>query len=237
MSKIFDEKLKELRIELNENMKNQFDRYYELLVEWNKVMNLTGITEYEEVNEKHFIDSLSIVKVIDINKIDNIIDIGTGAGFPGIPLKIAFPHLKVTLLDSLNKRIKFLNAVIDELNLNHIETIHGRAEDYAKKTEYRENYDLCVSRAIANLSTLSEYCVPYVKVGGLFISYKSGDIDEEIVKSKPAIKILGAEIENVIKFKLPGTDIHRSFVKIKKLSTTKKKYPRKAGLPAKEPLS
>ena len=237
MSKIFDEKLKELRIELNENMKTQFDRYYELLVEWNKVMNLTGITEYEEVNEKHFIDSLSIVKVIDINKIDNIIDIGTGAGFPGIPLKIAFPHLKVTLLDSLNKRIKFLNAVIDELNLNHIETIHGRAEDYAKKTEYRENYDLCVSRAVANLSTLSEYCVPYVKVGGLFISYKSGDIDEEIVKSKPAIKILGAEIENVIKFKLPGTDIHRSFVKIKKLSTTKKKYPRKAGLPAKEPLS
>lgn len=237
MSKIFDEKLKELRIELNENMKNQFDRYYELLVEWNKVMNLTGITEYEEVNEKHFIDSLSIVKVIDINKIDNIIDIGTGAGFPGIPLKIAFPHLKVTLLDSLNKRIKFLNAVIDELNLNHIETIHGRAEDYAKKTEYRENYDLCVSRAVANLSTLSEYCVPYVKVGGLFISYKSGDIDEEIVKSKPAIKILGSEIENVIKFKLPGTDINRSFVKIKKLSTTKKKYPRKAGLPAKEPLS
>lgn len=237
MSKIFDEKLKELGIELNENMKNQFDRYYELLVEWNKVMNLTGITEYEEVNEKHFVDSLSIVKVIDINKIDNIIDIGTGAGFPGIPLKIAFPHLKVTLLDSLNKRIKFLNAVIDELNLNHIETIHGRAEDYAKKTEYRENYDLCVSRAVANLSTLSEYCVPYVKVGGLFISYKSGDIDEEIVKSKPAIKILGAEIENVIKFKLPGTDIHRSFVEIIKLSTTKKKYPRKAGLPAKEPLS
>lgn len=237
MSKIFNEKLKELGIELNENMKNQFDRYYELLVEWNKVMNLTGITEYEEVNEKHFVDSLSIVKVIDINKVESIIDIGTGAGFPGIPLKIAFPHLKVTLLDSLNKRIKFLNAVIDELNLDHIETIHGRAEDYAKKTEYRENYDLCVSRAVANLSTLSEYCVPYVKVGGLFISYKSGDIDEEIVKSKPAIKILGAEIENVIKFKLPGTDIHRSFVEIKKLSTTKKKYPRKAGLPAKEPLS
>ena len=237
MSKIFNEKLKELGIELNENMKNQFDRYYELLVEWNKVMNLTGITEYEEVNEKHFVDSLSIVKVIDINKVESIIDIGTGAGFPGIPLKIAFPHLKVTLLDSLNKRIKFLNAVIDELNLDHIETIYGRAEDYAKKTEYRENYDLCVSRAVANLSTLSEYCVPYVKVGGLFISYKSGDIDEEIVKSKPAIKILGAEIENVIKFKLPGTDIHRSFVEIKKLSTTKKKYPRKAGLPAKEPLS
>lgn len=237
MSKIFNEKLKELGIELNENMKNQFDRYYELLVEWNKVMNLTGITEYEEVNEKHFVDSLSIVKVIDINKVESIIDIGTGAGFPGIPLKIAFPHLKVTLLDSLNKRIKFLNAVIDELNLDHIETIHGRAEDYAKKTEYRENYDLCVSRAVANLSTLSEYCVPYVKVGGLFISYKSGDIDEEIIKSKPAIKILDAEIENVIKFKLPGTDIHRSFVEIKKLSTTKKKYPRKAGLPAKEPLS
>ena len=163
MSKIFERKLNELGVELTDNMKRQFDIYYEMLTEWNKVMNLTGITEYEEVNEKHFIDSLSIVKVIDMSKIDKIIDIGTGAGFPGMPLKIAFPHLKVTLLDSLNKRIKFLDAVIDELKLEEIKTIHGRAEDYARKEQYRENYDLCVSRAVSNLSTLSEYCLPYVK--------------------------------------------------------------------------
>ena len=224
MSKIFERKLNELGVELTDNMKRQFDIYYEMLTEWNKVMNLTGITEYEEVNEKHFIDSLSIVKVIDMSKIDKIIDIGTGAGFPGMPLKIAFPHLKVTLLDSLNKRIKFLDAVIDELKLEEIETIHGRAEDYARKEQYRENYDLCVSRAVSNLSTLSEYCLPYVKKEGVFISYKS-------------IQILGGRVEDVVKFSLPETDIHRSFVKIRKTSATKNKYPRKAGLPAKEPLS
>ena len=191
MSKIFERKLNELGVELTDNMKRQFDIYYEMLTEWNKVMNLTGITEYEEVNEKHFIDSLSIVKVIDMSKIDKIIDIGTGAGFPGMPLKIAFPHLKVTLLDSLNKRIKFLDAVIDELKLEEIKTIHGRAEDYARKEQYRENYDLCVSRAVSNLSTLSEYCLPYVKKEGVFISYKSGDIEEELLKSKKAIQSRG----------------------------------------------
>ena len=237
MSKIFERKLNELGVELTDNMKRQFDIYYEMLTEWNKVMNLTGITEYEEVNEKHFIDSLSIVKVIDMSKIDKIIDIGTGAGFPGMPLKIAFPHLKVTLLDSLNKRIKFLDAVIDELKLEEIETIHGRAEDYARQEQYRENYDLCVSRAVSNLSTLSEYCLPYVKKEGVFISYKSGDIEEELLKSKKAIQILGGRVEDVVKFSLPETDIHRSFVKIRKTSATKNKYPRKAGLPAKEPLS
>ena len=237
MSKIFERKLNELGVELTDNMKRQFDIYYEMLTEWNKVMNLTGITEYEEVNEKHFIDSLSIVKVIDMSKIDKIIDIGTGAGFPGMPLKIAFPHLKVTLLDSLNKRIKFLDAVIDELKLEEIKTIHGRAEDYARKEQYRENYDLCVSRAVSNLSTLSEYCLPYVKKEGVFISYKSGDIEEELLKSKKAIQILGGRVEDVVKFSLPETDIHRSFVKIRKTSATKNKYPRKAGIPAKEPLS
>ncbi len=172
-----------------------------------------------------------------LDKIDKIIDIGTGAGFPGMPLKIAFPHLKVTLLDSLNKRIKFLDAVIDELKLEEIETIHGRAEDYARQEQYRENYDLCVSRAVSNLSTLSEYCLPYVKKEGVFISYKSGDIEEELLKSKKAIQILGGRVEDVVKFSLPETDIHRSFVKIRKTSATKNKYPRKAGLPAKEPLS
>lgn len=234
---IFENKLDELGITITEVQKRQFDKFYELLVEWNKVMNLTGITEYEEVNEKHFVDSVSIVKAIDINKVETVIDIGTGAGFPGIPLKIAFPHLKVVLLDSLNKRINFLNTVIDELELCDIKTIHGRAEDYARQAEYREKFDLCVSRAVANLSTLSEYCIPYVSVGGMFVPYKSGEIDEEVQQSKKAIHILGGKLEDVVKFQLPGTEIGRSFVKIKKVQNTTKKYPRKAGLPAKEPLN
>ena len=237
MSRQFDEKLKELDITLSEEQQEQFYRYYELLVEWNKVMNLTGITEYEEVNEKHFIDSLSLVKVLDISKINTVIDVGTGAGFPGIPLKIAFPHLKVTLLDSLNKRIKYLDTVIDELELKDIHTIHGRAEEYARKEEYREKYDLAVSRAVANLSTLSEYCVPYVKVGGMFVPYKSGEIDEEVKAAQTAIKVLGGKQTEVVKFTLPGSDINRSFVKIQKVKSAGKKFPRRAGLPAKEPIS
>lgn len=237
MSKIFEEKLEHLGIILNEKQMQQFYYYYEILVEWNKVMNLTGITEYEEVNEKHFVDSLSIVKAVDISNIQSVIDIGTGAGFPGIPLKIAFPHLNIVLLDSLNKRIKFLNAVIDKLGLDKIKTIHGRAEDYAKQIEYREQFDLCVSRAVANLSTLSEYCIPYVNCGGLFVPYKSGDIDEEVENSKKAIHVLGGKLQGVIKFQLPKTEIGRSFVKIKKVQNTNKRYPRKAGLPTKEPLS
>ena len=236
MSQIFENKLNELGIALTDKQKQQFDKFYELLVEWNKVMNLTGITEYEEVNEKHFVDSLSIVKALDMKSVKSVIDVGTGAGFPGIPLKIAFPHLKVVLLDSLNKRINFLNTVIAELGLTDIKTIHGRAEDYAKQTEYREKFDLCVSRAVANLSTLSEYCLPYVSADGLFVPYKSGEIDEELENSKKAVKILGGKIENVVKFQLPGTEIGRSFVKIRKISNTNMKYPRKAGLPAKEPL-
>jgi len=236
MSKIFTGKLAALGINLSEKQLADFDKYYELLVEWNKVMNLTGITDYDEVNEKHFVDSLSIIKTINIGNINRIIDIGTGAGFPGIPLKIAFPHLKVTLLDSLNKRINFLNAVIDELGLTEIETIHGRAEDFARKQEYREQYDLCVSRAVANLSTLSEYCIPYIQVGGIFISYKSGDVDQEVADAAKAINILGGKRAEVVKFQLPGSDIHRSFVKIEKIKNTGKKFPRKAGLPAKEPI-
>ena len=236
MSKIFESKLAELGITLNENQKKQFINFYELLVEWNKVMNLTGITEYEEVNEKHFVDSVSIVKAIDIYKVETVIDIGTGAGFPGIPLKIAFPHLKIVLLDSLNKRINFLNTVINELGLKDITTIHGRAEDFAKKPEYREQFDLCVSRAVANLSTLSEYCIPYINKGGQFVPYKSGEIDQEVEQAKKAVHILGGKLEDVVKFQLPGTEIGRSFVKIKKVQNTAKKYPRKAGLPSKEPL-
>ena len=236
MSEMLKNRMDRLQIETNENMLEQFDLFYHLLVEWNKVMNLTGITEYEEVVEKHFADSLSLARFLDLNKIHTVIDVGTGAGFPGIPLKIAFPHLKVVLLDSLNKRINFLNEVIAKLDLKEIHTIHGRAEEYARKPEYREQFDLCVSRAVANLSVLSEYCIPYIRIGGIFIPYKSGDIDEEVAASRKAVDILGGQINHVEKFQLPDTDIHRSFVFINKIKNTQKKYPRKAGTPAKEPL-
>ena len=236
MNNVLTKKVKELSIVLNDKQIQQFEQYYNILVEWNKVMNLTAITKYEEVIEKHFLDSLTIVDAINMEKIETLIDVGTGAGFPGIPLKIAFPHLKVTLLDSLNKRIKFLNEVIDLLDLDDIKAIHGRAEDYAKQAEYREQYDICVSRAVANLATLSEYCLPYVKVDGLFVPYKSGEIDEELKSSEKAVSILGGKVEEVVKFQLPGTDIGRSFVKIHKIKETKKKYPRKTGMPTKEPL-
>jgi len=236
MSAIFESKLSELGIVLSDTQKEQFVKFYELLVEWNKVMNLTGITEYEEVNEKHFVDSLSIIKCKDMDSVKTLIDIGTGAGFPGIPLKIAFPHLEIVLLDSLNKRINFLNIVISELGLENIRTIHGRAEDFAKMQEYRERFDVCISRAVANLATLSEYCLPYTKIGGEFIPYKSGDIEEEVENAKKAIKVLGGKIDNVVKFQLPGTEIGRSFVKIKKVENTPKKYPRKSGMPTKEPI-
>lgn len=232
----FEEELQKLNITLTEYQKEQFDRYYQMLVEWNKVMNLTGITDYDEVNLKHFTDSLTVVRTLDLNEICSVIDIGTGAGFPGLPIKIAFPNIKVVLLDSLNKRIKFLDAVAEELNLTGIETLHGRAEDYAKKKEYREQFDICVSRAVANLSTLSEYCIPFVKKNGYFVSYKSGSSDEEIKQSEKAVNILGGEIIKVDKFLLPGTDMGRSLVNIKKLRNTPLKYPRKAGIPSKEPL-
>lgn len=226
----------QLGITLSEKQIQQFIRYYELLVEWNSFMNLTAITEYEEVMEKHFVDSLAVVKVCDFHQIKSLIDIGTGAGFPGIPLKIAFPHLEVVLLDSLNKRTKFLNEVINQLGLENIRTIHGRAEDYAKQKEYREQFDVCVSRAVANLSTLSEYCIPYVRNMGEFISYKSGKIEEEVEQSRKAVLILGGKISRIEKFCLADTDMERSFVIIKKEKKSPGKYPRKAGMPSKEPL-
>lgn len=236
----FEKGLEQLSITLSGEQKQQFLTYYEYLVEKNKVMNLTAITEYEEVITKHFLDSLAVVKTSCFKPEElagkRLIDIGTGAGFPGIPLKIAFPKLEILLLDSLNKRINFLNEVTEMLGLTKINTVHGRAEDYAKQKEYRESFDFCVSRAVANLSTLSEYCIPFVKQGGCFISYKSGSVDQELIQAEKAVKILGGQREEVVRFSLADTDMDRSFVVIRKAKPTPKKYPRKAGLPSKEPL-
>lgn len=231
---------KKWNIVLTEKQIKQFDQYYDLLVEWNSFMNLTAITEFDEVCQKHFLDSLSIVKAYPDHYFEKntfqFIDIGTGAGFPSIPIKIVFPNLKFTLVDSLNKRIKFLNEVIDQLQLSDCTAVHGRAEDLAKNSSYREQYDFCVSRAVANLSTLCEYCMPYVKVGGRFVSYKSEKIIEEAEKAKHAISVLGGKFERQVEFTLPDSDIYRNIYIIQKEKITPKKYPRKAGLPSKEPL-
>lgn len=226
----------QLGITLTDEQENQFVQYYEYLIEKNKVMNLTGITELKDVLQKHFVDSLAITKAVSLDQIVDMIDIGTGAGFPGMPLKIVYPHLNTTLLDSLNKRIQFLKDLSEMIHVDHIEFLHGRAEDYAKMPEYRQQFNLCVSRAVANLSTLTEYCLPYVKVGGLFISYKSGNIDEELDNSKKAIHLLGGKLKEVVKFTLPDTDIDRSLVIIEKITNTSNKYPRKSGQPSKNPL-
>ena len=237
--------LNELHIELSEKQLSQFLTYYEMLVEWNKVMNLTAITDFDEVCKKHFIDSLSLVKTYDVIFSDDVqsglssvsvIDVGTGAGFPGIPLKIAFPDLKITLLDSLQKRVNFLQTVIDELSLQEIEAIHGRAEEFAKKGKLREKYDICISRAVANLSTLSEYCLPYVKVEGYFISYKSEKITEEMQNAEKALSVLGGSVEKQVEFMIPASDIYRNLVVIHKIKETPALYPSKAGVPSKNPL-
>ncbi len=232
----FKSGLEEFGLKMSDTQLRQFLEYYELLIEWNGFMNLTAITEFEEVCIKHFLDSLSLYKAIDCTKPLLIADIGTGAGFPGIPLKIAFPNLKITLLDSLGKRVKFLNKVIDELELKEINAIHGRAEDFAKPDLLREHFDVCVSRAVANLSSLSEYCIPYVKTGGYFISYKSEKIAEEVTAAEKAVCLLGGTLLDQIEFVLPNSDIYRNLVVIQKVKDTPKKYPRKAGIPTKEPL-
>ena len=234
---LLNSKCKSIGIDLTQIQLEQFELFYNLLIEKNKVMNLTAITEMEEVIVKHFIDSMMLIKAINIDSIQTIADMGTGAGFPGIPLKIAFPKLKITLMDSLAKRLKFLDEVISTLELENITTLHGRAEDIGKNDNYREKYDLCVSRAVANLSTLSEYCLPLVKENGYFISYKSGEITEELSSSKKAISILGGNNPELVYFKLPDSNMDRSFVIIKKEKKTPKKYPRKAGLPSKEPIN
>lgn len=232
----FVKKCSDLGISLSDKQIEQFLNYYELLVEWNSFMNLTAITDFDEVILKHFVDSISLCKYISFQHGDTLIDIGTGAGFPGIPIKIICPDCKITLLDSLNKRINFLNTVIEQLHLTDIITIHGRAEDIAKTKEHRENYNYAISRAVANLSTLSELCIPFVKQNGYFISYKSEKGNEELLEAKNAIEILGGSVDKQISYQLPDSDLSRNLILIRKRNITPKKYPRKAGIPSKEPL-
>lgn len=226
------EKANSIGIEISQKQAEQFYKYMELLLEWNEKMNLTAITEPEEVILKHFIDSMTINQYL--KDADTVLDVGTGAGFPGIPLKILEENKKFTLLDSLNKRIIFLQTVINELELKNIQAIHGRAEEFVSKR--REAYDIVTSRAVARLNVLLEYMLPFVKVGGRCICMKSFEIEEELKEAKKAIEILGGEIEKIDEITLPNTDIKRKIVVIKKVKNTPSKYPRKAGTPAKEPI-
>ena len=222
-------------IEIDKQKAGQLFDYYSMMVEKNKVMNLTSITEFKDVVDKHFIDSCVLVKFASINN-KSVIDIGTGAGFPGVPLKILCPDIKITLLDSLRKRIDFLNEVIAALDLKGVETIHGRAEDLARKTEFREKYDIAVSRAVSNLSTLSEYCLPFVAVNGAFYSYKGIKASDEISAAEKAIKILGGKITDNYKPDINGTDYDRTIIKISKIIETPKKYPRSGNKPSTDPV-
>lgn len=235
-TELLEKGLSDWGIQLSARQKEQFDLYYQCLIETNNVMNLTAITEYKDVVYKHFMDSLSIVLTSVWKGDGNLIDVGTGAGFPGIPLKIVFPELKVVLLDSLNKRVHFLHEVSEKLGLTGITAVHGRAEDTGRDREYREKFDFCVSRAVAALPVLSEYCMPFVKTGGYFISYKSGKAEEEIQGAQAAVTLLSGKIENTVSLTIPDTDIERTLVLIQKTAPIHKKYPRKAGTPKKEPL-
>ena len=230
---LFDE-TKKNGMELSDKQIAQFNLYYELLTAKNKVMNLTAITEYNDVVKKHFIDSMMISRVLDMKKINSICDVGTGAGFPGIPLKIVYPHLHLTLVDSVGKRVNFLSEVVEKLGLEDVEAIHSRTEDLAHNSKYREKYDLVTARAVASMNVLSEYCIPYAKIGGYFAAYKSGNIEEEIENAKNAVKTLGGKIEKKDMFEL--YEMGRSIVLIRKVNSTPKIYPRKAGTPSKNPL-
>ena len=233
---LLEKSCKDLGIQLTNEQIEQFLKYKKLLLEWNKNVNLTAITEEREIILRHFVDCLSCIKSVDLNNELNIIDIGTGAGFPGIPIKIAFEKTKVTLVDSLNKRINFLKDVIEKLEIKDVECVHSRAEELGQNLSYRENFDLCVSRAVANLSVLSEYCLPFIKIGGHFVALKGVNIDEELEKSKNAINILGGEIIKIDKVKIPNSEINHSLILIKKVTETPEKYPRKSSKVSKSPL-
>ena len=231
---IMQEKLKKLEIHFSMEQTEQFFEYMKLLIDWNEKINLTAITEPEEIITKHFIDSLTILKYIKNDY--KVVDVGTGAGFPGIPLCIMNPTIKMTLVDSLNKRLIFLQEVVNKLKLKNIEIVHGRAEELGQNIKYRETFDIATSRAVANLSTLSEYLIPLVKINGKIISMKASNAKQEIDEAQNAIQILGGQIESIEEFNLPESDIGRTVIIINKNKPTSKKYPRKAGTPSKEPL-
>lgn len=228
--------IEDFGIEASDKMLADFQKYKELLVEWNQKMNLTGIEDEKEVFIKHFLDSVSAVTKGYIKNGMSLIDVGTGAGFPGMPLRICLPELKVTLLDSLNKRINFLNLVVRELGLKNVKTIHSRAEDGARKPELREKFDVATSRAVANMAVLSEFCMPYVKKGGYFVALKGPAIDEELENGSNAIKILGGELQGIIEISIEETDLKHNIVEVKKVKNCPKTYPRKAGTVNKKPL-
>ena len=236
IEKRFENQLKALGAKTNPRQEQVFEKYCHLLSHWNEFMNLTGITEKEEVYEKHFLDSLSVVKLLDMREVQRVLDVGTGAGFPGIPLKIVFPHLQVVLLDSLRKRVDFLEKAVRELGLESVCCVHARAEDLAREEDYRQGFDLVVSRAVADLAVLSEYALPFVERGGSFVAYKSIHAGEEVEKSSAAIELLGGQIKEKTIFQLPGTKINRMLLRIEKVSDTPIEYPRRAGKPLKKPL-
>lgn len=223
-----------MNLMFSEEQLSKFYKYMNLLIEWNKKINLTAIVKPEEIILKHFIDSLTINSYIDEKQ--KLVDVGTGAGFPGIPIKIYRPDLKVVLVDALNKRINFLNEVIEKLELRNIETVHSRIEDFGKNTKYRESFDIVTARAVANLSVLSEYLLPLANIGGKCICMKGNEVSEECDNGKKAIHILGGKILNIDSFKLPDSDISRNIIVLQKTNKTPSKYPRKAGIPNKEPL-
>lgn len=234
--KLFEEMLGERGVTLSEQQRTQYEEYYSLLVEWNEKINLTAITEKAEVYEKHFYDSISASFFFDFTKVETLIDIGAGAGFPSLPIKIIYPHLQVTILDSLNKRITFLEHLSKELKLEHVSCIHGRAEEFGGDPKYRDRFDVVTARAVARLNVLAEYCMPFAKVGGNFVVLKGADASNELDEAKKAIKTLGGKTEKLETFALPIEKAERSIIVINKLAATPKGYPRKAGTPSKKPI-
>lgn len=233
---IMSQACKDIGLPFNEDTYNKFNQYKDMIKDWNEKINLTAIVDDEQIFKKHFIDCIKIFKFSPLKEAKNIIDIGTGAGFPGIPIKIMKQELDLILLDSLNKRVNFLNEVVSKIKLNNVETIHGRAEDFSRQPKYREQVDIAVSRAVANLAVLSELCIPYVKVGGYFVAMKGPSVDDEIKDGKRAISILGGKIDDVIKINIEDSDLDHNLVIIEKIKETPKAYPRKAGTASKKPL-